>query len=308
MSRDDKEIENHLSYPNISNEEIIQTPFENKLGDQYFDLRDPFSVEWSGSNESAVPIDQKYNRSNQFFESCNFSLLNLQNPLLTDDEIKNLNTIIDQDSILNDHFNHVPLDEIEPLNEISGTQPQINDEKNKLQVVNPRIIKYDQSQQIEEEINSSPQILQRNSADNSNNAINFNQYKFIYSPLFTRILQQKSDNKIFPQRERKNFTKDQKKVMLDFIQEHKDNPYIDNANILKISKETGLSNKQIRIFLTNYRVRNSCSQKRRNRKPLGEALLIRNKKFIFESNSISKFKENSLNLSNANEKAIETEK
>lgn len=64
----------------------------------------------------------------------------------------------------------------------------------------------------------------------------------------------------------KNFTETQKDILVDYIKNNPENPYVTPSSLKELEYKTGLSPKQIRIFLTNYRSRHSLSTKMR--KPL----------------------------------------
>ena len=237
---------------------------ENQLPFLNFELVDLFSTQWEHIIESA-PSENERNLNNNFMESNNSVLLALPNPILDDDLFHNLLGEPKDSSIKIRSQNSInqidSLDQIESLNMHLDPQSLMNNENNNMhQIVQPKNIKNYIDQHIEDEINSSPQIFHKSGSKKSE-LTQTSPYHFQYSSLASKIFHKQQ-----PKRERKNFTQDQKKVLLDFIEQHKDNPYIDNYNVTEISGKTGLSNKQIRIFLTNYRTRNSLSQKKRNRR------------------------------------------
>lgn len=54
---------------------------------------------------------------------------------------------------------------------------------------------------------------------------------------------------------RTNFTEQQKSILNSYLQAHRNCPYANNCDVEKLSRETGLTAKQIRTYFTNQRMR-----------------------------------------------------
>jgi hypothetical protein len=53
----------------------------------------------------------------------------------------------------------------------------------------------------------------------------------------------------------KRFKKEQKKILDEWFEAHKERPFLNEENILELSSQTGLTKKQILIYFTNKRAR-----------------------------------------------------
>lgn len=263
MSKNDDKFEFSLSNHYLTTgSPFLNEPHEENV-QNIFPFIDPLT-EFAHDAENTLIDEEK--SINSLFADSNFS-----NPVLYEDEVM-VHGITDKTNIseskLLDHFDIIPGEIstsnffVNPPKPIPSVEP-ITKNNTKLQIINPKIIKN------EDEILSSPQILSKTSSKNVD-YLNHFLFTLKCSPPLPppdsllknlNLFKKQNDTK----KKRKNFTKEQKKVLIDFIEQHKDNPYIDSSGIVKISRQTGLSNKQIRIFLTNYRVRNDCAQKRNRR-------------------------------------------
>ena len=71
---------------------------------------------------------------------------------------------------------------------------------------------------------------------------------------------------------RTNFTPQQRQLLEKFFYEHLDHPYADHRDLEVLEKQTNLSKKQIRIFMTNARMRKFAKYRGpipRGRRPMG---------------------------------------
>lgn len=239
-----------------------------------FQSIDPFNLnEWCQSIENVLTEQQQKCIRNPFLDDEN-DFFSLQNPLLSNNEMQ-INSKSSNSSACDilkcseqidypfDRMNSLVInDELDVINSNLLFSQKANEESFNYLNTNIEASQYD-NQHSEDEVNSSPQICQKSAYKKSNRK----PYDLFSAYLLNRFSQNKNA-KI----KRKNFTEEQRQIMINFIKEHKENPYIDNKSVEKISKETGLSAKQIRIFFTNYRIRNDCSQKRRSRKPICEKI------------------------------------
>ena len=54
---------------------------------------------------------------------------------------------------------------------------------------------------------------------------------------------------------KKFFKIEQKKILNNWFENNLNNPYLKNSDLINLSKETGLTNKQIRTYFINKRIR-----------------------------------------------------
>ena len=160
---------------------------------------------------------------------------------------------LSDDAFMNEYYNPVPIAsengmdepfdrtqsyqsflEIEPLGVLETEQYYQNIDYHK----------YEEAEQI----NSSPAInIPRNEI------LEIIKLPAHTSPYVDNI--EKIGEKINSPRKRPNFPSETRRILNDWLSEHKDNPYPSSIELEKLRKITDLTSKQIRIYFTNNRSR-----------------------------------------------------
>ncbi|KAK8885941.1 hypothetical protein M9Y10_041400 [Tritrichomonas musculus] len=207
------------------------------------------------SNNNPVKEEQNLlsdhdNKTNMISDQNNTSVANKSQP-----QISYINQQHQQQQLLAKKMKEKIIQH--PLN-VPGIQFALQHQEQLMQMSNFQKLQQIQQMQRLQSKNKNKKTAQKDPNETyeaEENIKNVNENDKLAQPVQNEILQKK---KCKP---RQNFSPQQKMLLEKFIYDHIDHPYAENKDLIMLEKQTNLSRKQIRVYMTNARMRKFAGNK-----------------------------------------------